>query len=83
MAFIYSPPLRYGVGRGRRNKVLRLTPAKVKYITRAKINNVSSRIISMEMKVSVRTVNRVWGHWMKNKELIVTIEIWTPQDRSE
>jgi transposase InsO family protein len=56
------------MGRGRRNKVLRLTPAKVKYIIRAKTNNVSSRIISTEMKVSVRTANRVWGHWMKNKE---------------
>ena len=56
------------MGKGRRNKVLKLTPAKVKYIIRAKSANVSSRIISIEMKVSIRTVNRVWGHWMKNKE---------------
>ena len=53
--------------KGRRNKVLKLTPAKVKYIIRAKTNNISSRIIAAEMKVSIRTVNRVWGYWMKNK----------------
>jgi transposase InsO family protein len=56
------------MGKGRRNKVLKLTPAKVKYIIRAKSDNISSRIISIEMKVSIRTVNRVWGHWMKYKE---------------
>ncbi|MBN1235550.1 MAG: hypothetical protein JW999_05800 [Methanotrichaceae archaeon] len=56
------------MGKGRRNKVLKLTPAKVKYIIRAKTNNISSKIIAAEMKVSTRTVNRVWGHWMKNKE---------------
>jgi hypothetical protein len=56
------------MGKGRRNKVLRLTPAKVNYIIRAKNNNLSSRIIAIEMKVSIRTVNRVWGYWMKNRE---------------
>ena len=56
------------MGKGRRNKVLKLTPAKVKYIIRAKSDNISSRIIAIEMKVSIRTVNRVWGHWMKKKE---------------
>lgn len=56
------------MGKGRRNKVLKLTPAKVKYIIQAKSDNNSSRIISLEMKVSIRTVNRVWGHWVKNKE---------------
>jgi len=56
------------MGKGRRNKVLKLTPAKVKYIIRAKRDNISSRIIAIEMKVSIRTVNRVWGHWVKNKE---------------
>ena len=54
--------------KGRRNKVIKLTPAKIRYIIRAKTNNISSRIISIEMKVSIRTVNRVWGYWMKNKE---------------
>jgi transposase InsO family protein len=54
--------------KGRRNKVLKLTPAKVKYIIRAKTNNISSKIIAEEMKVSIRTVNRVWSYWMKNKK---------------
>ena len=54
--------------KGRRNKVLKLTPAKVKYIIRAKNNNISSKIIAAEMKVSIRTVNRVWSYWMKNKK---------------
>lgn len=65
---LYTHPLRYGMGKGRRNKVLKLNPAKIKYIIRSKTNNISSRIISIEMKVSISTVNRVWGYWMKNKE---------------
>ena len=56
------------MGKGRKNKVLKLTAAKVKYIISAKTDNTSSRIIAAEMKVSIRTVNRVWSHWMKNKE---------------
>jgi hypothetical protein len=53
---------------GRRNRVLKLTPAKVKYIIRAKTNINSSKIIDFEMMVSIRTVNRVWSYWMKNKK---------------
>jgi len=56
------------MSKGRANKVLKLTPAKVKYIIRAKTNNISSKTIAKEMKVSVRTVSRVWSHWMKNKD---------------
>jgi putative transposase len=56
------------MGKGRANKVLKLTPAKVKYIIRSKTNNTSSKIIAAEMKVSIRTVSRVWSHWMKNKD---------------
>lgn len=56
------------MSKGRKNKVLKLTPAKIKYIIRAKTNNVSSKIIAAEMKVSVRTVNRIWSYWMKNKK---------------
>ncbi|GEM_PF-2118455 len=55
------------MGKGRRNKALRLTPAKVNYIIRAKNNDIRSRIIAIEMKVSIRTVNRVWGYWMKSQ----------------
>ncbi len=65
--------------KGRRNKVLKLTPAKVKYIIRAKTNNISSRIIALEMKISIRTVNRVWGHWMKNKEPLAPRKFGRPK----
>jgi transposase len=65
--------------KGRRNKVLKLTPAKVKYIIRAKTNNISSRIIAAEMKVSIRTVNRVWEHWMKNKEPLAPKKFGRPK----
>ena len=70
---LYTHALQGGMGKGRKNKVLKLTAAKVKYIIRAKTNNISSRnissrIITAEMKTSIRTVNRVWEHWMKNKE---------------
>jgi hypothetical protein len=67
------------MAKGRRNKVLKLTPAKVKYIIRAKTNNISSRIISIEMKVSIRTVNRVWGHRMKNKEPLASRKFGRPK----
>jgi transposase len=67
------------MGKGRRNKVLKLTPAKVKYIIRAKTNNISSRIIAAEMKVSIRTVSRVWGHWMKNKEPLAPRKFGRPK----
>ena len=56
------------MGKGRVNKVLKLTPAKVNYIIREKNNNNSSKIIAADLKISIRTVNRVWSHWMKNKE---------------
>jgi transposase len=65
--------------KGRRNKVLKLTPAKVKYIIKAKTNNISSRIIAEEMKVSIRTVNRVWEHWMKNKEPLAPKKFGRPK----
>jgi transposase InsO family protein len=69
----------YGMGKGRRNKVLKLTPAKVKYIIQAKTNNISSKIIAIEMKVSIRTVNRVWGHWLKNKEPLAPKKLGRPK----
>jgi len=49
------------MGKGRKNKVLKLTAAKVKYIIRAKNNNIGSKIIAAETKVSIQTVNRVWS----------------------
>src|SRR5512136_2298474 len=65
---LYTHELQDGMVKGRANKVLKLTPAKVKYIIREKTNNISSKIIAAEMKVSIRTVSRVWSHWMKYKE---------------
>ena len=76
---LYTHPHQYGMGKGRRNKVLKLTPAKVKYIIRAKTNNISSRIIAAEMKLSIRTINRVWGHWMKNKEPLAPKKFGRPK----
>jgi hypothetical protein len=64
---LYTHALSKGMGKGRLNKVLKLTPAKVNYIIREKNNNNSSKIIAADMKISIRTVNRVWSHWMKNK----------------
>ena len=52
---------------------------KVKYIIRAKTNNVSYRIIAAEMKVSIRTVNRVWGHGVKNKEPLAPRKFGRPK----
>jgi len=67
------------MGKGRKNKVLKLTAAKVNYIIREKTNNISSKIIAEDMKVSIRTVNRVWGHWMKNKEPLAPKKFGRPK----
>jgi hypothetical protein len=39
--------------KGRRNKVLNLTAAKVNYIIKEKTNNISSRNIAADVKISV------------------------------
>jgi hypothetical protein len=31
------------------------------------------------MKVSIRTANRVWGHWMKNREPLVPKDFGRPK----
>ena len=67
------------MGKGRKNRVLKLTASKVKYIIRAKTNNISSRIIAAEMKASIRTVNRVWEHWMKNKKPLAPKKFGSPK----
>ena len=53
---------------GKRNKVVKLTDKKIRYIIRAKTDNTSTKRIAHEMKVSESTVKRVWMHWMKNRE---------------
>jgi transposase len=50
---------------GKRNKVVKLTEKKIKYIIRAKTNNISTKRIALEMKVSESTVKRVWMYWKK------------------
>jgi hypothetical protein len=70
------------MGKGRRNKVLKLTPAKVKYIIWAKINNIISKIIATEMKVGVRTVNRIWSYWMKKQEAMGARKIWVSKENT-
>ena len=44
---------------GKRNKVVKLTDKKIKYIIRAKTNNISTKRIALEMKVSGSTMKRV------------------------
>ena len=59
--------------KGRRNKFLKLTLAKINNTIRSKTNNFGSKIISIEVKLSIKAVNRVRGHWakIKKKPLIV------------
>ncbi len=64
---LYTQSLSGCMSKGRANKALELTPAKVKYIIREKTNNISFKIIAAEMKVSIRTVSRVLSYWMENK----------------
>jgi len=55
---------------GKRNKVIKLTEKKVRYIIRAKTRNDSTKNIAHDMKLSVSTVKRVWIHWLKYQEPI-------------
>ncbi len=55
---------------GKRNKVVKLTDKKIRYIIRAKTNNISPKRIALEIVVSESTVKRVWMYWMKNRELL-------------
>ena len=50
---------------GTRNKVVKLTDRKINYIIRAKTNNISTKRIALEMKLSESTVKRVWMYWIK------------------
>jgi putative transposase len=52
---------------GKKNKVVKLTQRKIRYIIRSKINNISTNRIAAEMKLSKSTVKRVWMHWTKTK----------------
>ena len=53
---------------GKRNKVVKLIDKKIRYIIRAKTNNISTKRIALEIVVSESTVKRVWMYWMKMDE---------------
>jgi transposase-like protein len=52
---------------GKKNKIVKLTPPKIRYIIRYKTNNYSTKSIAKDLKISESTVKRVWMHWVKTK----------------
>jgi putative transposase len=52
---------------GKKNKVVKLTDKKIRYIIRAKIRGDSTNKIAQDMKLSPSTVKRVWMYWTKTK----------------
>ena len=52
---------------GKKNKVVKLTDKKIRYIIRAKKRCESTNRIAQDMKLSPSTVKRVWMHWTKTK----------------
>ena len=54
-------------GMGKKNKVVKLTERKIRYIIRAKIRGESTKRIAQDMKLSPSSVKRVWMHWTKTK----------------
>jgi len=55
---------------GRKNKVVKLTPKKIRYIIRYKTNNISTKKIAEDLKLGPSTVKRVWMHWTRTKMLL-------------
>ena len=55
---------------GKRNKVVKLTEKKIRYIIRAKTRGDSTKRIAEDMKLSQSSVKRVWMHWTKTKMLL-------------
>ena len=52
---------------GKKNKVIKLTERKIRYIIRAKKRCESTKRIAEDVKLSPSTVKRVWMHWTKTK----------------
>jgi len=52
---------------GKKNKVVKLTDRKIRYIIRAKKRGESTKRIAEDMKLSPSSVKRVWMHWTKTK----------------
>ena len=57
-------------GMGKKNKVIKLTDKKIRYIIRAKKRGESTKRIAADMKLSQSSVKRVWMHWTKTKMLL-------------
>jgi putative transposase len=55
---------------GKKNKVVKLTPRKIRYIIRAKTRGESTKRIAEDIKLSPSSVKRVWTHWTKTKMLL-------------
>ena len=54
---------------GKKNKVVKLTDRKIRYIIRAKKRGESTKRIAEDMKLRPSSVKRVWMHWTKTKML--------------
>jgi len=52
---------------GKKNKVVKLTDRKIRYIIRAKKRGDSTKRIAVDIKLSPSSVKRVWMHWTKTK----------------
>jgi len=52
---------------GKKNKVVKLTDRKIRYIIRAKTRSESTKTIAEDLKLSQSSVKRVWMHWTKTK----------------
>ena len=55
---------------GKKNKVVKQTEKKIRYIIRAKTRGDSTKRIRGDMKLSPSSVKRVWMHWTKTKMLL-------------
>ncbi|HOO01944.1 MAG TPA: hypothetical protein PLE76_04480 [Rectinema sp.] len=55
---------------GKKNKIVKLTPRKIRHIIRYKTNNYSTKSIAKDLKISESTIKRVWMHWIKTKTLL-------------
>lgn len=55
---------------GKKNKVVKLTEKKIRYIIRAKKRGESTKRIAEDMNLSHSSVKRVWMEWTKTKMLL-------------
>ena len=52
---------------GKKNKVVKLTERKIRYIIRAKKRGEGTKRIAEDMKLRMSSVKHVWMHWTKSK----------------